>query len=95
MALFFSALILALSLLFSTRFSFEPLYVPPVRGEGLLQGLVLGEQRGVWVLDRWTGRVRFCRFQDGPKEVVCTPWGGKGAEVELGEVKGRFLGQRP
>jgi hypothetical protein len=76
MALFFSALVLALAILLSTRFSFEPLYIPPVRGEGFLQGLKTGEEKGVWVLDGWTGQVRFCRFQDKEQAVECSPWQG-------------------
>jgi hypothetical protein len=76
MAIFFSALLLALAVLFSMRYSFEPLYIPPVRGEGLLQGIKVGEEKGVWMLDGWTGRVRLCRFQDREQAVVCSAWGG-------------------
>lgn len=78
MALFFSALLVSITVsitvLISTRFSFEPLYVPPVRGEGILQGLKVGEEKGVWVLDGWTGQVRFCQVQDIAQEAVCSPW---------------------
>ena len=76
MAVFFSALLLALAVLFSMRYSFEPLYIPPVRGEGLLQGIKVGEEKGVWMLDGWTGRVRLCRFQDREQVVSCSTWGG-------------------
>jgi hypothetical protein len=76
MAVFFSALLLALAVLFSMRYSFEPLYIPPVRGEGLLQGIKVGEEKGVWMLDGWTGWVRLCRFQDREQAVVCSAWGG-------------------
>ena len=76
MAVFFSALLLALAVLFSMRYSFEPLYIPPVRGEGLLQGIKVGEEKGVWMLDGWTGWVRLCRFQDHEQTVGCSAWGG-------------------
>lgn len=76
MAIFFSTLLLALAVLFSVRYSFEPLYIPPVRGEGLLQGIKVGEEKGVWMLDGWTGQVRLCRFQDREQAVVCSAWGG-------------------
>lgn len=76
MAVFFSGLLLALAVLFSMRYSFEPLYIPPVRGEGLLQGIKVGEEKGVWMLDGWTGRVRLCHFQDREQTVACSAWGG-------------------
>jgi hypothetical protein len=83
MAVFFSALLLALAALFSMRYSFEPLYIPPVRGEGLLQGIKVGGEKGVWMLDGWTGRVRLCRFQDPEQAVSCSAWGGGFFDVGL------------
>ena len=68
MAVFFSALLLALAALFSMRYSFEPFYIPPVRGEGLLQGIKVGEEKGVWMLE--THRTN-CSSNPHSSKTVC------------------------